>query len=114
MQKNYFTKKEMQCHCCGANNMSDDFMLRLNQARKLAGIPFFITSGYRCKKHNEEVGSTSTNHTRGKAADIMCNVSKDRYLIVEALLNANMLGIGIGQTFIHCDINRDSPAVWLY
>ena len=104
----------MQCPCCGVNNTSDDFMQRLNKARELAQIPLIITSGYRCKKHNKAIGSTSTNHTSGQAADIICNVSRDRYLIVEALLNTNMLGIGIGQTFIHCDINRDIPALWLY
>lgn len=112
--QNYFSNDELKCKCCGALKMDDDFIKCLNAARMIAKIPFRVTSGFRCEAHNEKVGSTSANHTSGKAADIACLHSNDRYLMIQALLMAGMKGIGIDENFIHCDINRDDPVLWLY
>jgi len=60
------------------------------------------------------VGSTSTNHTRGKAADIVCNGPFHRFHLVRPLLASGFLGIGIGKDFIHCDSNRKTPRLWTY
>ena len=34
------------------NNMCPKFLKKLDKARAIAGIPFFITSGYRSPQHN--------------------------------------------------------------
>lgn len=112
--KSYFTDDELKCRCCGKVSMDPVFMDILNRARQLAGHGFVIDSGYRCMKHNAEVGSTSTNHTSGKAVDISCEISSTRFTMIEALIRMGMLGIGIAPTFIHADINRTLPAIWLY
>jgi uncharacterized protein YcbK (DUF882 family) len=43
----------------------------LETLRALWGKPLVITSGYRCRAHNEAVGGASgSEHLRGRAADI--------------------------------------------
>lgn len=112
--QNYFTADELKCKCCGKLLISTKFKKKLNRARELAGFPFVVHSGYRCEAHNKAIGSTSSNHTKGQAADIVCFSDRTRFLVVKAIILAGMLGIGIHKTFVHCDINRTSPALWLY
>ena len=111
---NYFTESELKCKCCWKLIIDQDFLNRLNRAREIAGFPFNVNSGYRCKNHNRAVGSTSINHEIGKAADIKCSDSLDRYLMVAAMIQAGILGIGIGKTFVHGDTNRTTPCIWTY
>jgi uncharacterized protein YcbK (DUF882 family) len=112
--QNYFTDAELKCKCCGKLIIDELFLAKLNAARAMAGFPFIITSGYRCIKHNADVGSTSANHTSGKAADIKCIYSGERYIMVQTMFYAGMLGIGISKGFIHCDINRSLKSLWTY
>jgi len=45
----------------------------LEQVRTLTGFPLEISSGYRCPELNARVGgATSSQHTRGQAADFTC------------------------------------------
>ena len=121
----YFKPSEFRCKCCGKLYIDFDFVLLLNLIRNRAGIPFIITSGYRCPAHNKAVGGkTNSAHLYGKAADILVQSSKDRYLILEAALYYGVKRIGIApQTsrraaFIHIDTMSDdahpSPTIWLY
>ncbi len=111
----HFKIEEFNCKCCGENYMSELFLDRLDEARDLAKVPFVITSGYRCPKHNRAVGSTSDNHTKGVAADIACDRGPMRLLIVSALLNAGFRRLGIGKRFIHVDANGSrTDSIWLY
>ena len=112
--KSFFTEEEMKCPCCGEGMMDLAFMRKLNMARWIAGFPFVVNSGYRCPGHNKKVGSISTNHTAGMAADILCIDAAKRYDVVMAMIGAGMLGIGTGPKFIHCDINRPTPRLWTY
>ena len=112
--KTYFTDDELRCPCCEKLYMDREFMARLNHAREAAMIPFVITSGFRCSKHNTEVGSKSINHIAGKAVDISCRTSGRRYMMVKTLIDAGMTGIGIGPMFIHADTNRELGVIWLY
>jgi uncharacterized protein YcbK (DUF882 family) len=96
--------------------MDIDFMIRLDRARREAGVPFIINSGFRCPEHNEEVGSSTQNHPLGVAADISCTNSHHRFLMLDALLLAGFKRIGIHEAFIHVDSNHDAPpeVAWLY
>ena len=94
--------------------MNKDFLERLDWARDLAGVPFAITSGYRCPDHNRKVGSTSTNHIRGMAADIACTAGPVRLKIIEALLNTGFRRIGMHPEFIHADVNEGPESIWFY
>ena len=112
--QSFFTADEMKCRGCGKLVMDETFMGKLNLARWIAGVPFVVNSGYRCPKHNKEVGSTSDNHTKGKAADIQCRSGASRFELIKALIGAGMMGIGIGKSFIHADTNRETTAIWTY
>ena len=105
----YFDISEFDCPHCGANEMDTGFLYKLDRAREFAGVPFLITSGKRCETHNKAVGSTSTNHLSGHAADIRCTGSAERFKIIKALIEAGFDRIGIHPKFIHCD---DNPGGW--
>ena len=113
----YFKPEEFACPCCGKVKMNEEFIERLDKARYIAGIPFKISSGYRCPKHNAEVGGVPDSaHTKGLAADIICNNSQDRYKIIEATINCKLKRIGVGAEFIHLDCDREKPwmVIWTY
>ena len=54
----YFNVAEFECPCCHLVHMDHNFIMRLSDAREIAGVPFVVNSGYRYEKHNadEEVG----------------------------------------------------------
>ena len=113
----YFDLKEFNCPCCGENKISLEFVYLLDQARKIAGIPFKITSGYRCEKHNREIGGKEDSaHVKGFAADIACNSSKARFKIEKALFLVGFNRIGEDDDFIHVDCCPDKPknVKWRY
>lgn len=113
----HFHYGEFSCPHCGANEMDGDFLEMLDAVREEAGIPFVITSGFRCKEHNEAVGGKATSsHLRGLAADIACSTSGDRWKIVAAAIECGIPRIGIADTFIHLDMDTDKfwPCIWTY
>jgi len=120
-QKWKVTIDEFKCKCgCGENGVDIHFLQRLNEARDLVdstGVVFIIESGYRCKKHNKEVGGVDNSaHTKGLAADIRCTDSRTRYFMLEALLAVGFSRIGIGKNFIHVDADSSKPnnVIWTY
>jgi uncharacterized protein YcbK (DUF882 family) len=114
----YFTLDEFNCPSLPNSgvNMDSDFLAKLEQARELANIPFKITSGYRTKEHNAEVGGVpNSSHLIGVAADIAVSNGNERYIILNALIKAGFKRIGIAKTFIHCDTDTSkSNSVWTY
>ena len=116
MTYTYFNvENEFSCKHCGKNHMDPDFVRRLDIARGYAGVPFVITSGYRCMEHDKAVGGAG-NHPTGKAADIRCLDNTARLAIVTGLIRAGIKRIGVGGTFIHADMCEDRPqgVLWLY
>ena len=68
-----FKKAEFKCPCgrCGGygDGIASSLLVTLQKLRDKYG-KLQITSGYRCKQHNKEVGgSTNSKHTKGQAAD---------------------------------------------
>jgi len=115
----YFSLREFACPCCGRAEMQEEFKQKIDLARELAGVPFVITSGFRCKKHNREVGGKPNSaHLGGWAADIRARTSRRRAKIVEALIKVGFRRIGIDfkRGFIHvdCDPTKPSPRLWGY
>lgn len=99
--------------------MDLDFVKKLDRARRNAGVPFNINSGYRCPLHNEskEVGGKPDSaHIYGVAADIQAKHSRPRFKILKSLFAVGFHRIGIAKTFIHVDddITKDPEVVWLY
>jgi zinc D-Ala-D-Ala carboxypeptidase len=101
----------------GAKYMNMSLLEKLDFARLNAGIPFVITSGYRSRSHNTLVGGRyGSAHLDGDAVDIKCIGSRDRALIIKALVDVGINRIGIGKSFIHADVSkkRDADVFWLY
>ena len=114
----YFRGKEFECKCgCGENNMAYETLEMLDSARAYADIPFVITSGYRCKKHNKAVGGKNDSaHLSGKAVDISAPDSRTRFWVVYGLIQAEFTRIGIATTFVHADTDneKDKEVLFLY
>jgi len=113
----YFQLKEFACPCCGANNVDRRFVELLDAIREEYGKPMVVSSGYRCKKHNDEVGGVPESaHVDGIAADIGCSFAGDRMKLVTAMLANGISRMGIGKTFIHVDVSKTLPqsVLWLY
>lgn len=117
----YFELEEFNCNCCGKNGMSNDFITKLNHAREMSGTPFYITSGYRCNKHQKLLYTTGVStalksrHQDGIACDIYCVDSSTRFKIIHSLLAMNFTRIGIGRNFIHVDDDKNlTKKTWLY
>ena len=118
MNFKFFSLSEFDCPSLPDSgiNMDSQFLTKLEQAREIAGIPFKITSGYRTKDHNAEVGGVpNSSHLIGVAADIAVSSGADRYIILSALIKAGFKRIGVAKTFIHCDTDETkSNSVWTY
>ena len=92
-------------------------MDKLDYARGIAGVPFKINSGYRTKERNKLVGGrVGSSHLKGLAVDIGYYGSRERYLILNALMQIGITRLGIAQGFIHCDVDKrkDPDVIWLY
>lgn len=56
----------------------------LDPARRVFGGPVSVNSGYRCPKHNAEVGGVGgSQHLKGEAADICCGDNERLAGIIE-------------------------------
>ena len=127
----YFKLREFICNCgCGKNKINRTFVRILSAARENSknkdgtDIPFIITSGYRCEKHPESIKYTKRNpnntseHTKGLAADILVKNSRERAVILGALMTAGFSRFGIGHNFLHVDLadedEKPQGVVWTY
>lgn len=73
----HFKLEEFACRCCGglppAARANIEALVDnvLDPARQQFGRPVLVNSGYRCPKHNAEVGGVANSqHMKGEAADV--------------------------------------------
>ena len=97
-------------------NMDLDFLAKLDKAREYAGIPFVINSAYRSPEHPESIKNPTSSHIKGLAVDIKAKDSRTRYKVLEALIHVGFNRIGIADTFIHVDDDKQksSNVIWTY
>ena len=93
----HFGIEEFTCHCCGkgADKINDRLITLLEQLRDKVNAPIHVNCGYRCPKHNAEVGGVpNSTHTLGVAADIYVpNISYER--VKELVIGFPFDGIGL-------------------
>lgn len=96
--------------------MNEDFLEKLDEAREFAGFPFFINSAYRSPDHPLSLENPTSSHIKGLAVDISVTDSSTRYLIIDALIHVGFNRIGIADTFIHVDDDKDKVGgvIWTY
>jgi zinc D-Ala-D-Ala carboxypeptidase len=98
-------------------NMDANFLNKLDEARERAGIPFVINSAYRTPEHNAKIGGKpNSSHLKGLAVDISVTNSRQRFIVLNALLDVGFTRIGIADTFIHVDLDsgKSKEVIWTY
>ena len=110
-----FNSLEFDCHCsypeCVSTLIDDYLILRLQKEREILKAPIVIDSGYRCQRHNREVGGKKGSyHLIGKAADLHIDGLKVKQLL-DIFEGFDGLGQYKGRHFIHVDI-RGYRARW--
>ena len=111
----------LACPCCHKRGMDNGFLLLLDSLRDKVG-PLIVTSGYRCEDYNDSISATGRHgsHTLGRAADLKCTLSSQRYAIIKAAMDLQILRVGIAKTYIHvdnCDDQNDGfpdNVAWVY
>ena len=116
----HFSAIELSCRCCKVHQMNNDFMKMVEAIRIVYNSPLFVTSAYRCSKHNKKVSSTGADgpHTTGRAIDIAVD-RENAVRFLNAALFLGFTGIGINQKgnsrFIHLDnLEANRPTIWSY
>lgn len=108
-----FNSNEFDCKCgkCKKTIIDKKLINSLQLIRNHFGKPIIINSGYRCTEHNKAVGGVSNSqHTRGKAADIVVKGIEPREVAAYAA-SIGVNGIGVYKTFTHVD-TRANKAFW--
>ena len=118
-----FSSWEFECQCgCGADQVDEGFVHRLQLCRNQAGFSFNVNSGCRCEEHNKnEGGKSESDHVtngvwRCEGVDIAVANSRERYKILEAAFDVKFRRVGIAYTFIHLGTALRNPqqVTWLY
>ena len=113
----WFKEKEFACKCCGQlplstgsgqaprENVKALVSEVLDPVREKLGMPVVVNSGYRCEKHNKDVGGVrNSQHLRGEAADVSCaDLSRLKALIIE---NGKFDQLITYPTFLHVSYKR--------
>lgn len=109
----YFKESEFACRCCRQLPPSARENIRalvdnvLDPARRKLGKPVFVNSGYRCEKHNKEVGGvTNSQHMKGEAADLRIDGKPEKLarIIVE---NGVYDQVIVYPTFVHVSYKKN-------
>jgi len=114
-----FNRSEFSCKgdncCCHSAPVHPALIDGLQFIRDICLSPLIVLSGFRCKKHNTDVGGVMDSlHTLGMAADIMCKADSIGELVrlalgVDVFRNG---GIGVYPTWIHLDVRETGRAMW--
>jgi uncharacterized protein YcbK (DUF882 family) len=76
-----------------------------------------INSGYRSEEYNKKIGGVAnSSHMKGIAVDVAISSSADRWKFIKVCYEVGITRIGIGNTFIHIDVDGDKPGklIWDY
>jgi zinc D-Ala-D-Ala carboxypeptidase len=108
-----FSYKELACQHTGTMNLSEDFLIALQELRDAYGKAMTITSGYRSPEHPIEAKKSSPGYHSKGAIDVAVS-GEDAVQLLTVALNLGWTGIGINvPSFIHLD-RRKSKTIWKY
>lgn len=101
--------------CCAETLHDPALSAYLQKIREHFDKPLYITSGYRCAKHNKKIGgASSSRHTKGQAADFYIKGVTPAE-IAKYAESIGVLGIGLYEdkdgNFVHID-TRTTKSFW--
>ena len=110
----YFKLSEFACPCCNLVMLHPKLLGKLVELRNALERPVYISSGYRCPRHNQKIGGVVNSYHRiGLAADIKV---EDINLIelLEICENIDFTGIGFYEkkNFLHLDVRPTKRTRW--
>ena len=119
-----FSWSEFACKgndCCEHSSpISLEHVEKLQALRDYLEAPLIITSGFRCNKHNTNVGGApGSQHTFGLATDLtcptltaieLCQTILD-FFVVYPMYSFDGIGLYPDKGFVHLD-SRDGKAHW--
>ena len=109
-------RKRFRCPCCMKDWVDIRLVRYVEEIEEEVGSALEITSGYRCEGYNLEVGGFETSsHLKGLAVNLGCEEARLRWRILKAAIELGINRIGIGDRFVHVDIDRlkEKRVVWL-
>jgi zinc D-Ala-D-Ala carboxypeptidase len=116
-----FSRSEFACKgraCCNHSAPIHPVLVEaLQELRDQVNVPLSITSGFRCNKHNKDIGGALKSlHTLGMAVDVACTwgaVSPEK--LAQAAKNIPAFeqgGIGVYPSWVHLDVRTSGKARW--
>lgn len=118
-----FLAHEFDCPCefpeCKETLINEELPRLLQAMRDEMHCRIDITNGYRCQAYQDDLAkrgyetATKSMHLEGGAADISSRKHKG-YELEEIARAAGFKAVGVGKTFIHCDVRNDKERRWGY
>lgn len=97
--------------------LKPEFVVLLDKARGIAGLPFRITSGYRSTSNNELVGGVpDSSHITGLAVDLAVPDSVSGGKMLLALAQVGLTRFGFyqdGHLHVDMDTSKPHPCYWV-
>ncbi len=112
---------------CKETIIDGELALKLQVLHDALLYPIHITSGFRCKAHQDQMRNElkedgthkyetavgQSTHEQGRAADIRTNKHTGIQL-EEAARKAGFRSIGVASTWVHVDTRSDKTRSWNY
>ena len=114
----FFEPREFVCKCCGTGRVASSLVYTLDMIRRAWDGAIIVTNGYRCEKHNREVGgATMSRHMIGCAADIKpldpALIGPFQYLLQHLTARRDGWELKLYPTFVHIGVPRvESASLW--
>jgi uncharacterized protein YcbK (DUF882 family) len=121
-----FSSQEFACKgedCCDGTSVVSVVLVRALEILRMwveksndgVALPIIVTSGFRCNRHNKEVGGVGgSEHTKGLAADVHVSgyTSEELAELCEKVNPFKCGGIGIYPNHVHVDVRTTGQARW--
>lgn len=104
-----FSLREFQCPCCHTVMLHPKLAASLQKLREAWGKPLTVTSGYRCARHNAEVGGVpNSRHMRGLAADVAVpRAEQGKFRELARAAGFSKILTYPARNFVHLEINDE-------
>lgn len=102
------------CQETGEQGIDPDFVADVDEWRGRCGFAFIITSGFRSDRHSIEAKKDKPGEHNRAAADVYCEDSNKRYIMLKHAFEMGFSGIGIDGEFIHVDKRITTERCWVY